>query len=377
VGTPWRRVVLLVLLATIASVMFAGRVQRKMRDFEVYWTAGARVAKAEPLYRVEDGHYRFKYLPAFAVVVSPLARLPIDQAKAVWYGLSVACLLGFVALAVGSVPSPALRRSVVAVLAAVAMAKFLAHELVLGQANLLFGLVCAAALAALLRQRDALAGAGFGLATIVKPYAIVFVPYLLLTRRWTAAAAACVTAAAVLLLPVPAFGLQGTWRLMGEWWHTASETSAPLLTNADSSSVFAMYAKWLGWGATAAAMSVATLLALGAMFVVILARRQRATAPELLEVGLLLTFIPLSTPQGWDYVLLLSTPLVALLIARAPDMPPLDRRLTVGVLLVIAFSLYDLMGRAAYAAFMTLSVITVCYLILTVIALRLRLRLAA
>jgi hypothetical protein len=35
------------------------------------------------------------------------------------------------------------------------------------------------------------------------------------------------------------------------------------------------------------------------------------------------------------------------------------------------------MGRAAYAAFMTLSVITVCYLILTVIALRLRLRLAA
>jgi len=93
-------------------------------------------------------------------------------------------------------------------------------------------------------------------------------------------------------------------------------------------------------------------------------------------VGLLLTLIPLATPQGWDYVLLLSTPLVALLIARVPAMPVADRWVTLATLAVVAFSLYDVLGRAAYAAFMALSIVTVCYLVLIVLALRLRLRAA-
>ncbi|HSB13285.1 MAG TPA: hypothetical protein VLE22_02435, partial [Bryobacteraceae bacterium] len=88
-----RAAVLFTILIVAASAVFAGRVQQKMRDFEVYWTAGARVAASQSLYRESDGHYRFKYLPAFAVAVSPLARLPLGTAKAVWFAVSVACLV--------------------------------------------------------------------------------------------------------------------------------------------------------------------------------------------------------------------------------------------------------------------------------------------
>jgi hypothetical protein len=177
-----------------------------------------------------------------------------------------------------------------------------------------------------------------------------------------------------MLLPVVVYGIRGSIELMRAWWRTASETSAPLLTNADSISVFAMYAKWLGWGSVAATLSLVTIAVLALGFGVVLARRGGVRSPEVLEVAMALTLIPLATPQGWDYVLLLSTPLVALLISRTPGMPRGDRAAFIVTLAVVALSLYDVMGRAAYARFMALALITVCYLVILVVALRVRLR---
>jgi alpha-1,2-mannosyltransferase len=361
------------LLLLLAAVLFVASGQRKMRDFEVYWTAGARAADAAPLYPEDDGHYRFKYLPAFAVAVAPLSGMPLDAAKATWMALSVLCLGVLVSVAAASAGPAPLSRPALIALTVIAMAKFFAHELVLGQANLLFGAICAAGLAALLRRRDAVAGGCFGLAVLVKPYAVLFLPYLLLTRRWRAAAATALATAAVLLVPALAYGLDGTIHLTRQWWETASETSAPLLTNADAISVFAMYAKWIGWGAPAATLSLVTIAALAAAFLIVLAHRRHVTAPETLEVGMILTLIPLVTPQGWDYVLLLSTPLIALLIARTAQMPRGDRAVWLVAIAVVAFSLFDVMGRAAYAAFMGLAVVTICYLAILSVAVRLRL----
>jgi alpha-1,2-mannosyltransferase len=214
----------------------------------------------------------------------------------------------------------------------------------------------------------------FGAAVLVKPYAVLFIPYLLLTRRWRAACAAGAATAAVLLLPTAAYGVEATLELMHHWWRTATETSGPLLTNADSVSVFAMYAKWLGWGTAAAALSVITVAVLGVLFLLVLTRRKGVDAPEVMEVGLAMTLIPLATPQGWDYVLLLSTPLIALLIARSHRLPVRDRAAFTVAVAVVALSLYDVMGRAAYARFMALSIITVCYLVIVALAVRARLR---
>ena len=51
----------------LATLLLSDRIKRQTPDLEVYWRAGVRAAAGEPLYRASDGHYQFKYLPAFAV----------------------------------------------------------------------------------------------------------------------------------------------------------------------------------------------------------------------------------------------------------------------------------------------------------------------
>ena len=52
------------------------------------------------------------------------------------------------------------------------------------------------------------------------------------------------------------------------------------------------------------------------------------------------------------------------LINYERDLPAPARAAAIIALLTIAFSLYDVMGRQAYAAFMALSVISVCFVVL-------------
>ena len=85
--------------------------------------------------------------------------------------------------------------------------------------------------------------------------------------------------------------------------------------------------------------------------------------PKCLEGALLLTLIPLLSPQGWDYVFLISTPAIMLLINYDDGLPRAARILTRIALATIGLSLYDIMGRPAYGVFMSWAIITVCYFI--------------
>src|SRR6476620_5337106 len=148
--------VLLGVLALVSLVaVFTTRVARKMPDFEVYYTAGARAAAAEPLYRESDGHFQFKYLPAFALLAAPIARLPLPAAKGLWFALSAVLRMALLGLSIRALPDPRRPPPLLLVIAFLAMAKFYAHELVLGQVNLLFGVLVALALVWMRVGRDA------------------------------------------------------------------------------------------------------------------------------------------------------------------------------------------------------------------------------
>ena len=94
-----------------------------------------------------------------------------------------------------------------------------------------------------------------------------------------------------------------------------------------------------------------------------MARRLGITRPETLEAALLLTLIPLLSPQGWDYVFLVATPAVALIANYDARLPLPMRVVTIVAVLTIGLSLYDVMGREAYRAFMSWSIVTVCFLV--------------
>ena len=123
----------------LLSLLFAGKVSRKMPDFEVYWTAAVRARAAEPLYRSEDGHYQNKYLPAFAVLAIPAGLVPLPIAKAVWFAIEILLLVALVALSLALLPEARKPAWLLVTVALVAMLKFFGHEVVLGQVNTLLG----------------------------------------------------------------------------------------------------------------------------------------------------------------------------------------------------------------------------------------------
>jgi hypothetical protein len=372
-----RRIWILVSIAAAAaamSVVFSVKAAGKMPDFEVYWKAGVRARAAEPLYRVEDEHYVLKYLPAFAVLAIPVGMLPLHAAKAIWFGISSVLLVVLFALAVDVLPER--RRSVWILVAVtfVATAKFLGHELVLGQVNLLLAVIAVAAVALLRSGREAAGGMLFALAIVIKPYAAIFLPWLVARRQIASIAAAAITALAALLLPASLYGIRGNVALLEAWWRTVSGSTAPNLLSPDNVSLAAMYAKWLGPGSTASTLAVVTAAALLALAALVILRRRGLPFPEAIEAALLLTLMPLLSPQGWDYVFLVSAPAIMMLVNYEDRLPMALRIFTGLAIVVIAFSIYDVLGRTAYRTFMELSIVSVCYLIVIAALAAVRLR---
>jgi hypothetical protein len=162
-----------------------------------------------------------------------------------------------------------------------------------------------------------------------------------------------------LLLPAVIYGWSGNLDLLASWYVTVTGTTGSNLLNNDNVSFAAMWAKWIGPGTTAAVLAAATAT-LALVLVALVWRRRRALAePEYLEWALLMLLIPLISPQGWDYVLLLGTPAVVCLVDRW-RLVSLEWKIFFGAALaLLGLTIFDLMGRARYDRFMAWSLISV------------------
>lgn len=362
------------LLVVLALTAYNTRISREMVDFEVYRTAGRRAAAAEPLYREGDGHYTFKYLPAFAVAMVPVSVLGDDGARVGWYALSCACLVLLLRWSVLALPARRWTERSLVVVALVLLAKFYAHELVLGQSNLLLAVVLLAGLGALQLEAPKLAALAFAAAVFIKPYALILLPWLVASYGLVTGAVAVGGIVAGLLLPAIFYGWSGNLGQLSDWWHIVTSSTAPNLLGADNVSLTSMWAKWIGPGSLANALTAVSVVLLLAVAATMWRQRARVAEPDYVEFAFLLLIIPLVSPQGWDYVLLLGTPAVVCVIDRWRELQP-PWRFTSGVaLFLMGFSMFDLMGRAAYAQFMAWSVVSVCAVIVAATLAQIRLR---
>jgi hypothetical protein len=376
-GSARTRALLAVLAIVSLVAVFTTRVSRKMPDFEVYRTAGARAAAAEPLYRADDGHYQFKYLPAFAIFAAPLAMAPAPVAKGGWFAFSSLMMLVLLGLSLKAMPEVRRPPALLVVVTFLAMAKFYAHELVLGQVNLLFAVIVVLAVVMMRRGAEAVGGLLLAVAVVVKPYAVIFLPWTATRRNRAASVAMAAGLLVLLVLPAARYGWDGNLRLLGDWWHTVSSTTMPNLGNPDNQSLSAMFTRWLGPYSVAPILAAATAGILLLLTAVVIAGRGSLPVPDPLEASLLLLLIPLLSPQGWDYVFLIGTPAVMLLVNELPSLPRGLRVATILAIAAVALSIFDLMGRTAYALFMGLSLITVFVVIEVAALITLRFRRAA
>jgi hypothetical protein len=368
------RLALVGLLIALALWVFVYKAGPKMPDFEVYWRAASRAAQAEPLYRESDGHFVFKYLPAFAVLAIPIGLLPLLASKFVWFFGSIALLVALVRMAVRL---PVERRKPLrwlVIVTVVSLLKFYAHELVLGQVNILFAVIATGAFLAMKARREVTAGALVVLAIVIKPYAVLFVPWLIARRQLPSIAAAGAGLAIVFILPAAIYGWNGNIDLHREWWRTVTETTAPNLAIYDNVSVAGMFHRWVGPGELSARLAYGSGLALLGVAALVFFLRRGVPFPEGVEGALLLTLMPLLSPQGWDYVFLIATPAIVYLANYLDLLPRPMRILTIVAVSVIAFVVFDLVGRTAYYTFMRLSFISLCFFVVIAALTTLRLR---
>jgi hypothetical protein len=138
-----------------------------------------------------------------------------------------------------------------------------------------------------------------------------------------------------------------------------TDTTAPNLLLPENVSLATMWAKWIGVGPLAAQLAVASVVAGLALAAWVTWQRGRVPSPAYLEFGMLMLLVPLISPQGWDYVLLLATPAIVCLVDRF-DVLSSGWRLTAALSMAfMSFTIYDLLGRALYARLMAINIVSV------------------
>jgi hypothetical protein len=365
---------LIIVGVAIAAYALLRHKRTSLVDFEVYRTAATRALAAEPLYRPEDGHYQYKYLPAFALAVAPVAWLSKDVDEPLWFAISVGLLVVFTRLSLQTLPDRRLSTAWLVGLAVLVTGKFWVKELAFGQTNLWLGILLVGAVISAQHDRRITAGALIGLAVFVKPYALVFLPWLAWAQGLTALLVFSGVLVAGLVFPAAAYGWSGNLHLIADWYRTVTDTTMPNLLLPENISLATMWAKWIGPGRAASTLAAVTASALLAVAAGVAVKRRTVREPNYLEAGLFLLLVPLLSPQGWDYVLLLAMPAYMCLLDRWRDMTMAWRATTALGILLTGLTIFDLLGRALYTHLMEISGVSVGALILIVCLAQLRWR---
>jgi len=212
-----RKHITLVVFVVIAGLMVAGSiVQSRAGDFAAFYWSGWCVTNDELdlLYDNQatnsiaptwtDYHEHsvpwFTYLPPFAYLMAPLAHLPYPAARALWLVVRVLmliiCTLYWMRQAFGRRPELVFLASSIMLVAGPVV-----HGQGWGQSNVLLLAILTLVTVALQRGVDFLSGILWGLAVIVKPFALVF--GLHMWRRPKAALWAVLTVLILVLVSGP------------------------------------------------------------------------------------------------------------------------------------------------------------------------------
>jgi len=367
-------------LSLIILSFFPQLILPRMVDFEVNYQAAQRIWRGETLYRVEDGHYQFKYPPFASLLYFPLGFLSLNQAKFIWFMLTLSATFVLIILSARLAAFPSIAPGYVPVFTFLILARFLARELSLGQINTLIICLLLLMVKSWLIESDSSTtslktGFLWGLATSIKPYSLIFLPLFLLRRSWKIIGSALLFFVLSFFMPALFYGLKGNLIVHREWLGHLEASTPPLLSSQDNISLFALFYKWFGpkipvW---TLGLLVITLLA-AAMFLAVI-RAKNISYPVILESAALLLLMPLVSPLGWDYTLLSSSLAISLILYHFPSFPRLSRYFLGFIFILIAFMIFDLLGRQVYSfLMMQISLPTLLFLLVLAYLLRLRFR---
>lgn len=239
----------LVVLLVALGVLSFHRATREKFDFHHFyldaryvWDHGGLNPNVVPFPRSDEDRQLPFYLPTVPTALAPITALGRVPAALLWSVAQVAALgyslrvLRRWGVAEHANPTEAALRTtlVFAVATAVALPAFI-EAARFNQLSFFVLAMLLGGLSALDRNQPWVAGGILAAAAVLKLLPLVFLPWLLLKRRWSAAAAFVLAGAALLVLPpVLAFGPQRTVEYQRQWWElNARGDSARGLLNMD------------------------------------------------------------------------------------------------------------------------------------------------
>jgi len=347
------RLALVLAAAFVLAGAYILHIRQDMTDFGVCYQGGQRISQGETLYREADGHLQFKYSPAAALFFAPLAALPFEAAKVVWYVLELAFLAVIFLVCWRMLPASGKKPIWVFVWTFLIELKFLARELELGQVNLFILFILTLMLHSLIKGKEIRTGFLWGISLLFKPYALVFLPYFLIKKKFRALAAGFTALAAGLVLPAIFYGFKGYSVVLREWPATLSKSTSGLLASFDNASLYGFLLKAFPGlpGQLGGAIFLGVFLLLAAVVLWLIRAGRSAPLiknPEVLESAFLLILIPLFSPLGWNYNYLYSLPAVLLILSAWRQFPRTAQFVLVVNFVMTSASLIEFWGRALF-----------------------------
>jgi hypothetical protein len=365
----------IVVLAALAGI-FAGLIRGDMSDFGVPYRNAGRVLQGETLYRATDGHLQYKYAPVSALYFAPFALLPLETAKFVWFVLEIAFLAGICVFGWRILPRKMKGPGFVIGLGLLAMLKFLGRELQLGQVNLLIILLLVLMISAFLAGKDAAAGCLWAVSIFIKLYALVFLPYFAVKKRWKPLVSGAVVLLAGLAIPALFYGVRGNWVVHREWLSRLSSSTSGLLAVGDNASLYAFLLKTLP-GTSESVLKLAWAAAgcaIAALVLRMIWTSIKAATPgsEGLEAAFLLVLVPLFSPLGWYYNYLYALPAVFFLLNAWPLLSRPWKWTLSADLILIGGSLREVLGKTLFRLYTHHSLVAINFLVLLAVLVHVR-----
>jgi hypothetical protein len=350
---PYADRILLVVLLAIALQTWFVHTRKSGVDFQVFHVAAQRFAAGEPLYRLEDGAFPFKYLPVAAIPLVPLSRLPVPAASLLWVVLAAVALARVQHLCGERLPAQPPLSSHLAVM--VLLFPFSIHLFSLGQSDaaLLWLVVVSQALAG---SRPWLSGFLWAVACLFKPPFLALLPIALVGREWRRLAAFCLGVAAGLVLPALRYGWIGNLEQLASWRAILDATTTPLLCYQMNQSVFGIACTYLADPADAGRFRLAVLALAGVVSLLLLVaviaigRRDRADGRRAAFEALLYLSAFLS-PLGWRTNLIAAAPLLYRLLGLARGLDARIRRAawtTLALVFLVQRVNYEVVGARGF-----------------------------
>jgi hypothetical protein len=229
----------------IAAAAYYRRFAKDTVGMEVYPQAGACVMHGEPLRTCAE---LFSYPPAFGFLMAPFAAMPMGLRIVVWYLVSLAATVGCFwvceKLVLRLLPGrwSQIELAWLRIVTVIASLKFVLAVFEYQAYDTLAAFFVFLGLWAVVQNRAFVSGALLALAAAIKATPLVFLPYLVVKRRFVAAAIFVAVFVGLWLLPDADNALKGLYPHYTESW--LKQIVTPALAHEQTDATF--WKTWMG-----------------------------------------------------------------------------------------------------------------------------------